>query len=294
MGFQTQSGSGLLARAVRSTETICSLQAIASHDWCDQAAAALSVAFPEDWVAISVLEADRAGDVRSVEAIGVAGPEAGDERRAAIRRRFETVRRLGWALPADAGTHAARMADLPGGVAWAASDAGRQWERAGGGQMLVGQRSLHPGRPDRKIVVEIGRVPAGAPYSADDCALLDAVLASLARRAFVAFGPEPIGASRMLTGREQEVLSMLVLGLSVREIAERIKRSPHTVHDYVKSLHRKLDATSRGALVAKALGHEGEAGTGEDAIRRPRRGDIRNSPAPRSSVGAAQTFVRKA
>ena len=54
------------------------------------------------------------------------------------------------------------------------------------------------------------------------------------------------------------VLEQLILGKSVREIAEMIQRSPHTVHDHVKNLHRKLGATSRGALIARALGRLGE------------------------------------
>jgi DNA-binding CsgD family transcriptional regulator len=58
-----------------------------------------------------------------------------------------------------------------------------------------------------------------------------------------------------VTPREQEVLELLVLGFSVREIGEKLGRSPHTVHDYVKSMHRKLNASNRGALVARALGH---------------------------------------
>ncbi|MFI4898124.1 MAG: response regulator transcription factor, partial [Phycisphaerales bacterium JB059] len=57
-----------------------------------------------------------------------------------------------------------------------------------------------------------------------------------------------------LTNREQVVLEELILGRSVREIAETMHRSPHTVHDHVKSLHRKLGASSRGALIAHALG----------------------------------------
>ena len=50
------------------------------------------------------------------------------------------------------------------------------------------------------------------------------------------------------------ILVELVSGASVREIAERIDRSPHTVHDHVKSLHRKLNASSRGELVSRYLG----------------------------------------
>lgn len=58
-----------------------------------------------------------------------------------------------------------------------------------------------------------------------------------------------------LTVKEQEVLAQLAQGHSVRQIAETLGRSPHTVHDHVKALHRKLDASSRGELIAKALGH---------------------------------------
>ena len=41
----------------------------------------------------------------------------------------------------------------------------------------------------------------------------------------------------------------------MREIADALERSPHTVHDHVKSLHRKLNASSRGELIARTLGH---------------------------------------
>lgn len=58
-----------------------------------------------------------------------------------------------------------------------------------------------------------------------------------------------------LTEREQEILDQLILGNSVRVIAESLGRSAHTVHDHVKNLHKKLGASSRGELIAKALGH---------------------------------------
>jgi len=77
----------------------------------------------------------------------------------------------------------------------------------------------------------------------------------LARRAALALGLRRTSSGSWLTGREQQVLEQLTLGRSVREIAEDIGRSPHTVHDHVKSLHRKLSASSRGELVARALGY---------------------------------------
>jgi DNA-binding CsgD family transcriptional regulator len=61
-----------------------------------------------------------------------------------------------------------------------------------------------------------------------------------------------------LTDREHNILEQLIRGHSVRVIAEQLGRSSHTVHDHVKNLHRKIDASSRGELIAKALGHTPE------------------------------------
>jgi DNA-binding CsgD family transcriptional regulator len=88
--------------------------------------------------------------------------------------------------------------------------------------------------------------------------LLEGVLPVLARRAVLAMGHSPSFHGAWLTQREQRVLDLLTLGQSVREIAEALDRSPHTVHDHVKSLHRKFGASSRGELVARALGRLAE------------------------------------
>ncbi len=57
-----------------------------------------------------------------------------------------------------------------------------------------------------------------------------------------------------LSPREGEVLRMLQQGKTVKQIAFKLQRSPHTVHDHVKSLHRKLGACNRGELLAKTFG----------------------------------------
>lgn len=56
-----------------------------------------------------------------------------------------------------------------------------------------------------------------------------------------------------LTDRERVVLDRIVEGGSVAEIAEALGRSRYTVHDQVKSLHRKLGVHSRAALVGRAI-----------------------------------------
>ncbi len=55
-----------------------------------------------------------------------------------------------------------------------------------------------------------------------------------------------------LTEKERAVLERIVRGESVIEIARAIGRSRYTVHDHVKSLHRKLGVHTRAALVGCA------------------------------------------
>jgi DNA-binding CsgD family transcriptional regulator len=57
-----------------------------------------------------------------------------------------------------------------------------------------------------------------------------------------------------LSPREGEVLKLLQQGMTVKQIARELQRSPHTVHDHVKSLHRKVGACNRGELLAKTFG----------------------------------------
>ncbi len=80
-----------------------------------------------------------------------------------------------------------------------------------------------------------------------------AVVRRLGRRASRAFGGMR---GDVLSTSEIRVLDLLVQGLSIPQIAARLSRSPHTVHDHVKSMHRKLGAHRRGDLILRAIGYE--------------------------------------
>ncbi len=56
-----------------------------------------------------------------------------------------------------------------------------------------------------------------------------------------------------LTEREREVLNLLVLGLTNKEIAERLVISPNTVKRHLKAVFAKLGVSTRAAAVAKAM-----------------------------------------
>lgn len=62
-------------------------------------------------------------------------------------------------------------------------------------------------------------------------------------------GPDP---SVALTPRETEVLRLIAKGYTVQEIGGLLGLSRHTVVDYVKSLYRKLNVSSRAEAALEA------------------------------------------
>lgn len=260
---QTDMLETVVRKGVEAAEALAALPAIATQDWCDRAAAILSEALEGAEVGIAIGQVNASNALQRMEAVGVA---ASSNHHGVIARRFAGGRGLGWEAN---GPWAARLADnaAPG---WQASDGGHHWASIGRPEVIAGVVPVDlDGATDRMVFIEAGRA-AGDAFSTPDVALLRGLLPALSHRVFKAFGPEPISAARMLTPREQEVLEHLTLGWSVKEIAEKLSRSPHTVHDYVKSLHRKLQASSRGGLIARALGHHGvEPGARRDSGKKP-------------------------
>jgi DNA-binding CsgD family transcriptional regulator len=66
-------------------------------------------------------------------------------------------------------------------------------------------------------------------------------------------------AIRALPERPRQVLWLLCLGRSEKEIAEHLDISPHTVHNHVKRLHELLSVNCRGELLARAYQSRGSA-----------------------------------
>lgn len=266
-----------LRSAVRLTERVCSLPAVATQDWCDRAAAAL---LPVDQPSIAVVligQVDEHGVIIRTEATGVAGyvsaevtttvgrsPTSStamvalDPAEAAlmrVRTSLAQARELSWG-PGTLSIGSARVTLVDRTHPTASAPAGllRRWEGVRFAGILLGAAGI--GHDRRLLIAEVALT--GASHGGlleSDAQAMEAVMPSLARRAIMAIGLEATDDTVWLTQREQIILQHLLLGKSVREIAQELGRSPHTVHDHVKSLHRKLNASSRGELVARALGH---------------------------------------
>lgn len=56
-----------------------------------------------------------------------------------------------------------------------------------------------------------------------------------------------------LSTRESEVLSLIAMGYSYKDIAKKIGISSNTVPTYIKNIYRKLEVTSRGEAVFTAM-----------------------------------------
>ena len=245
-------------KVARTVRRVCELPAVPTLDWCERAALALTSLVDRSVVRVWMVSATERGRVIDAEDAGAAdGRAEGGGSPAAIRGAAENERNwLGWWI-APTGNALRSRASVFRGIEDATRDGAefaRWWQDRRVLPRVVGLAPIPPESHGRHLAVEIGCDHGTASDDDRRAEALEAVLHELARRALVAFGAEPIGPANRITDRELEVLDLLALGHSVREIADALERSPHTVHDHVKSLHRKLRVSSRGELIGRMLG----------------------------------------
>lgn len=60
-----------------------------------------------------------------------------------------------------------------------------------------------------------------------------------------------------LTPRQHSVLTLLIDGQSIPQIADRLCLSPHTIKDYVKQIYRHFGVASRAGLIRHFMAGSG-------------------------------------
>jgi len=100
--------------------------------------------------------------------------------------------------------------------------------------------------PVERIVDAIRDVRGGA-------APINGYIARKVLEMFSRFTPPPSEESYGLTHREKEILSLLVDGLTMKQIAEQLVVSYHTIDTHLRNIYEKLHVHSRSAAVAKVL-----------------------------------------
>ena len=231
------------------------LPGIATLDWCDRAAKAACMLHEGSAAAVVLCCLDRDGFLVRLEAVGAAGVGVDLGR---VRTSFRQGEWAGWKGPMpEAGRSIVGLASTMGLLERRGEGpVARRWEHFSPGDVLLGAGAV-PGETGRTLLIELALPgPAGRNVEREQI-VLGASMPLLIEKLVNAVGAEPADERRWLTAREEVVLWQLVAGKKVPQIAEELGRSIYTVHDHVKSLHRKLGATSRGQLVARALGHLG-------------------------------------
>ena len=66
------------------------------------------------------------------------------------------------------------------------------------------------------------------------------------------FNPAPLQKNSQLSPREQETLTLLAKGYSVKELARLLEISDHTAAGYVKNIYRKLKVSCRAEATLEA------------------------------------------
>ena len=262
-------------------EGVSHLPGVATQDWCDRAADSIARIWHPSAVGVMIGSLDARGFITAIELTGAApsrgsqphfGPrsaeteayitpldDAASKTLNQVRHGYAVGDWIGWTFgpPTSDLLHVASAQQLGMLQRRGESVVCRRWSSFAPNEVLAGVVAI-PGAPvGRVVIVEVAWRDGPTQDSARQQAVLAAVLPLLASKICRTFGVEPLEPSGFLTPREELVLWRLLAGQKVPVIAEALNRSVYTVHDHVKSLHRKLNANNRGQLVARALGHLG-------------------------------------
>lgn len=224
-----------------------SLPSIPTHDWCTLAAHRIASAAQGAWAAVTIGTIDPNSNRMTIGSVGSA--PAATHPAPTDQTPLEKILTHG-PVALNTGTQDARIARaaklIPG---WA-----NQTPDPNADTTLSAYMPLRVGASNAVMLILSRPIVDNDRAGTIDPISFECLACALRHSAETAFRTST-GTIQWLTEREHQILDLLIQGCSVRVIAEHLDRSPHTVHDHVKSLHRKLDASSRGSLIATALGH---------------------------------------
>lgn len=293
----------------RVMDAVSRLPGIATLDWCDRAAAAMTRIHHPCHALVALCTLNGKGHVDRVDVVGAAHSCAHDRCTgeqatvkapaspcgfdpAALCDSLQRTGALGWSVGAlhEEGWCVSTASRQGLSLAADGSPLARRWAAVAPADVILGAVHLPGGERGRTLIVEIASADPAFKTSEREQAVVAAALPMLALRAQTALGDESVERHQWLTPREELVLWRLVAGKKVPQIADELHRSVYTVHDHVKSLHRKLGASNRGQLVARALGHLGPANTPTDDADRgaPEVSTKAGVRAPRARVAKAR------
>lgn len=254
--------------ASRATHLVDVLPAIPTQNWVNQCAQAIATISDRAIVLSLVTTISHENDRTEVISSGVAigGSHNGQDPRAiALQDKSERLTRLGFTLPEHARSRGIVAPLQSLSPSWSSTPIGRALTSVQATNPLIHAVPIFGNGSGLWLLNLVGYEPDTDLAEARlGLQLLNALHQPLSIRASDAL-VHVTNPRAWLTDREQGVLDLLIQGHSVRVIAEQLGRSAHTVHDHVKNLHKKIGASSRGELIAKALGHKHQSAQGKIA-----------------------------
>ena len=241
------------SRITEAAVKVAKLSSVPCDCWAELAAEAVHLLVPASVVRVTVADFKRGGAIDYMFCQEMYVPSSVRERYPSFKlQRATKIDSLNWWIASDKPV-VAMLGGLATNEKWLSSEAGKYWAGCEAHTMLACLGKVEAGSAERHIAIELVMPSAVTAPQAADVAALRAVFPFIVDRCTAAFGDEFVS---MVTSREVEVLILLANGLSVKEIATHLDRSEHTIHDHVKSLHKKLHASNRGELIARALGYD--------------------------------------
>jgi WD40 repeat protein/serine/threonine protein kinase len=123
--------------------------------------------------------------------------------------------------------------------------------------------------PDETVASEVNRVIQKATAKNPEHRYPDALAFAADFREAMGFNRTPTDVVELLTPREQEVLQLIIDGLSNREIAQRLTVTLSTVKWYVNQVYSKLGVRSRVQAIVRARELDLIVTSGEEATYVP-------------------------
>jgi DNA-binding CsgD family transcriptional regulator len=254
-GFADDGVDRYVSQGVELAMQVAQLPAIPTASWCREAAKVISPIGDYQRALVAVARTSHDGMlIEEVVSVGVHVPGGHAEH---MEEALLRLRRAAWLPPHTAVDMTRSWATTIDGDAMRRTQAAG-WNMSISPFLIVAAAPFGEVCDGYALILAIGTSDSGSARSAM-LPTVKALANLLAKRARVALGcpDKPI---RWISPREQQVLELLIEGMSVKEIGETLGRSPHTITDHLKSLHRKLEANSRGELVSKALGRHSSRG----------------------------------
>lgn len=252
--------------AIRTAANICSLPAVPTHDWTSQTANTLATLSPALAVGVCIAQLDEATSKINLISAGVStqATNTTNTNELPVETLFlldklERLTTIGITLPAETCQRGLVAPLRTLDTNWQHTPLGTIFNSQGYQCPVIAIVPISQAHPGFVLITALAMNPAH-PASTNpetiECLTdtLGQLVPILSEKAHTAL-EQVTNPKAWLTDREHEILDQLILGNSVHAIADTLGRSTHTVHDHVKNLHKKLGASSRGQLIANALGY---------------------------------------